>query len=53
MEQEAREILRRAVPTPQTSTGFAERIQKRFAGLQVEALPIQKRRAARVTAPKA
>ena len=45
MEQEARDILRRAVQTPQTSTDFAKRIQKRFAGLQVEALPIPQRRA--------
>ena len=34
MEQEAREILRRAVQTQPTSTGFAQRIHRRFAGLK-------------------
>ena len=53
MKQEAREILRRAVQTSQTNTEFAKRIQKHFTGLKVEALPIPKRRVARVTAPKA
>ncbi len=49
MEQEAREILRRAVQTQPTSTGFAQRIHRRFAGLKAEDLPIPKRRAARLS----
>lgn len=54
MEQEAREILRRAVQAPTANTGFAKRVQKRFAGLEVEDLPIPRRRAARLPiTPKA
>ena len=49
MEQEARDILRRAVQSATTDSDFALRIQKRFAGLGVEALPIPKRRPARVS----
>ena len=50
MEQEVRDILRRAVqPTPADS-GFAERIHQRFAGLEAEALPIPGRRPARLPA---
>ena len=48
MEQEARDILRRVVQTPPTGTGFAQRIQGRFAGLKADDLPIPKRRAARL-----
>ena len=47
MEQEVREILRRAVQPASTNTDFAQRIQKRFAGLGVEELPIPKRRGSR------
>jgi hypothetical protein len=49
MEQEAREILRRAVQTQFAGTGFAQRIHRRFAGLKAEDLPIPKRRAARLS----
>ena len=48
MEQEAREILRRAVQAAATNATFVKRIQKRFAGLEVDTLPIPKRRAARL-----
>jgi len=44
MEQEARDILRRAVLTSAAGTGFAERIHRRFADLKAENLPIPKRR---------
>lgn len=50
MEQEAREILRRAVQSQPTGTGFAQRIQRRFAGLEAEGLPIPKRRSGRLSA---
>lgn len=54
MEQEAREILRRAVQVPSSGAGFAQRIHKRFAELDVQELPIPKRRAAHLPAtPKA
>lgn len=53
MEQEARDILRRAVQVQPSSTGFAQRIQRRFAGLKADDLPIPERRAARLSpAPK-
>lgn len=48
MEQEAREILSRAVQVPPAGAGFAQKIHQRFAALQVEELPVPKRRAARV-----
>ena len=48
MAQEVRDILRRAMqPTP-AEGDFAQRIQNRFAGLEVEDLPIPKRRSARL-----
>jgi plasmid stability protein len=50
MEQEAREILRRAVQLAASEADFAKRLQKRFSGLAVEKLPIPKRRAARIPA---
>jgi plasmid stability protein len=50
MEQEARDILRRAVQTPPAGAGFAQRIQRRFASLETDDLPIPKRRAARLSA---
>ncbi len=48
MEQEAREILQRAVEVPPTDGGFADRVRKRFAGLNADDLPIPSRRPARV-----
>jgi len=48
MEQEARDILRRAVSVQPAGAGFAERIHQRFKGLNAEDLPIPKRRAARL-----
>lgn len=50
MEQEARDILRRAVGVQAPDTGFARRIGQRFAALDVDELPIPKRRAARLPA---
>lgn len=50
MEQEARDILRRAVQAPPAGTGFAQRVHQRFAGLEAEDLPTPKRRAARLSA---
>ena len=51
MEQEARDILRRAVSTDAPEAGFAQRICQRFAALGGDELPIPKRRAARLPAP--
>lgn len=48
MEQEAREILRRAVQAQPAGVGFAQRIHQRFAGLDADELPIPPRRAARL-----
>lgn len=48
MEQEAREILRRAVQRQASEIGFAQKISQRFAGLDAGNLPIPKRRAARL-----
>ncbi len=50
MEQEAREILRRAVQAPSAGPGFAQKIHKRFAALDLQELPVPKRRAARLPA---
>jgi len=53
MKQEVREILRQAVQMQPAGAGFAQRIQRRFAGLDADDLPIPKRRAARLSpAPK-
>lgn len=53
MEQEARDILRRAVRAQAPSVGFAQKIHQRFAALKVDELPIPRRRAARLpVAPK-
>ncbi len=53
MEQEARDILHRAVQAQAAGPDFAQRIHQRFAGLKVDTLPIPKRRAARLPpAPK-
>lgn len=48
MEQEARDILRRAVQPQPARTGFARGIHQRFAGLEAEELPIPERRPARL-----
>lgn len=48
MEQEARDILRRAVLPAPAEGDFAQRIHRRFAALDADDLPIPKRRAARV-----
>lgn len=50
MEQEARDILRRAVQSPTAGPGFAQQIHQRFAALVAEDLPIPGRRAARLPA---
>lgn len=47
MEQEARDILRRALLPPSDEPGLAQRIRSRFAGLGGEELPIPARRPAR------
>ncbi|MCX7172376.1 MAG: pantothenate metabolism flavoprotein [Proteobacteria bacterium] len=53
MEQEARDILRRAVQAQPAGIGFAQRIHQRFTGLKADDLPIPLRRAARLPrAPK-
>jgi plasmid stability protein len=51
MEQEARDILRRAVEVPPLGADFATKIHERFAKLNVDDLPIPKRRAARIPVP--
>jgi len=50
MEQEAREILRRAVQVQPAGDGFAQKIHQRFSGLNADELPIPKRRSARLSA---
>ena len=50
MEQEAREILRRAVQEQPAGSSFAQKIHLRFAALQLDELPVPKRRAARLPA---
>lgn len=49
MEQEVRQILQQAVASEQAAGGpsFAEQINRRFAGLQAETLPIPPRQLAR------
>lgn len=49
MEQEARDILRRAVEVQPSGVGFAENISRRFKALEADELPIPARRAARLT----
>jgi len=46
MEQEARDILRRAVQVQPSGVSFAKKISNRFVGLNAEELPIPARRAA-------
>ncbi len=48
MEQEARDILRRAVEERPAGVGFAQNIQRRFAELGADDLPIPQRQAARL-----
>lgn len=48
MEQEARDILRRAVQAQPAEAGFAQKISQRFAGLNADELPIPKRRTVRL-----
>ncbi|MBI5891447.1 MAG: pantothenate metabolism flavoprotein [Nitrosomonadales bacterium] len=48
MEQEARDILRRAMQVQPAGVGFAQKIQQRFTGLNADELPIPKRHAARL-----
>ena len=48
MEQEARDILRRAVQAQPAGAGFAQKISRRFAGLNADELPTPKRRTARL-----
>ena len=48
MEQHARDILEQAVLGPAHDEPFAQRIQRRFAAVAVEALPLPERRAPRV-----
>lgn len=47
MEQHARDILEQAVLGPAHDEPFAQRIQRRFASVAVEALPLPKRQAPR------
>ena len=48
MEQEARDILRRAVEERPAGVGFAQKINRRFAGLDADDLPLPARQAARL-----
>lgn len=50
MEQEARDILRQAVNPDTGDAGFAQRIHQRFAALELDELPVPKRKPARVSA---
>lgn len=50
MEQEARDILRKAVRPTTATAGFAQRIHQRFDGLEADNLPIPKRQRARLPA---
>jgi plasmid stability protein len=48
MEQEVRQILQKVVaPEQAAQVSFAERVNSRFSGLQVESLPIPARQIAR------
>lgn len=48
MEQEAREILSRAVLPKRNQPAFAQRIQKHFASLELDVLPIPERQMVRI-----
>ncbi len=47
MEQEVRDILMRAVLPKRNQPAFAQRIQKHFAALELDALPVSVRRKVR------
>ena len=47
MEQEVRDILLRALLPRRNQPAFAQRIQKRFAALEVDVLPVPERQKAR------
>lgn len=47
MEQEVRSILLRALTVKPTPPAFAQRIQSRFAGLELDELPIPERQVTR------
>jgi plasmid stability protein len=47
MEQEVREILLRAVLPKRNSSTFAQRIQKHFASLELDVLPVPERQVTR------
>jgi plasmid stability protein len=47
MEAEVRNILRQVLMPATTSSDFAARIQQRFAGLQLDSLPIPARQTVR------
>lgn len=47
MEQEVREILRLSVAPDENSIGLAEKIHRRFASLEADALPIPERHTTR------
>lgn len=50
VEQEVRQILQQAVaPEQSDAISFAERVSQRFAGLEVDDLPIPTRRPARLS----
>jgi plasmid stability protein len=53
MEQHARDILERAVLGAAHDELFAQRIQRRFASVAVDALPLPKRQALRVASIRA
>ena len=48
MEQQARDILERAVLGPTADEPFAQRIRRRFAAIAVETLPVPPRNAPRL-----
>ena len=48
MEQHARDILEQAVLGPAHDEPFAQRIQRRFAAVAIEALPLPERRGPRL-----
>ena len=48
MEQHARDILEQAVFGPAHDEPFAQRVQRRFAAVAIEALPLPKRQAPRL-----
>lgn len=47
MEQEVRDILRRAVEQQTDGATFSQRVRQRFQGVEIDALPIPERRPTR------